>query len=134
VTEKQRFHVGDVDDFPEGRMEVRDVGGRSLGIVNSAGQIYAIQNLCPHQLAEICRGTLGGTFLPSEQGEWIYGMDGLVVRCPRHAWEFDIRTGETVCGIDKRRLATYPVSVEDGRVYVTMRPRKAAVAPVEAGA
>ena len=130
MSEKQALLVGSVDDFPEGTITTREVGGRSIGLINTGGTIYAIQNLCPHQLAEICKGTLGGTFLPSEQGEWIYGLEGLVVRCPRHAWEFDIRTGETVCGVDKRRLATFPVSVEDGQVYVTMRPRKAAAGAV----
>ena len=50
------------------------------------------------------------------------GLDGYVARCPRHGWEFDIRTGETLFGIDKRRRArTFHVSVDSDDVVVELR-------------
>jgi nitrite reductase/ring-hydroxylating ferredoxin subunit len=111
-----------VEDFPLGASRIVEVEGRQIGVFNSGGQFYAINNACPHALAPICLGRLTGTMLPSAPGEdYVWGMDGLVLRCIWHGWEFDIRTGETVMGTDRRRLLTFPVEVEDGHVWVTIR-------------
>lgn len=117
------FDVGHVTEFPDGTRKLLDVGGRSLGVYRTHGKFYAIQNLCPHALAPIAFGELQGTMLPSDYGEFEYGLEGLVLRCIWHGWEFDIRSGETVCGTDRRRLVTFPVVVEDDRVIVTLRPK-----------
>src|SRR5260370_21851540 len=109
---KKQFTVGPLSDFPPGECRILDIAGKSIGIYNRDGELYAVRNLCPHKLAPICYGSIGGTFLPSKQGEWVYGLDGLVLRCIAHGWEFDISTGESVLNIDKRRLATYPVRGE----------------------
>ena len=118
------FVVGDVADFEPGDKVIVEIGGRSVGVFRTGDEFYAAQNMCPHALAPICLSNLSGTALPSEPGEWKYGMDGLVLRCPWHAWEFDIRTGEALSGTDRRRVATFPVKVEDGKVIVTMRPKR----------
>lgn len=132
MSDVELIDVGSVDDFPLGQMTTVEAGGRQVVIVRREDDVYAFQNLCPHHLAEIAKGTLSGTFLPSDRGEWIYGLDGLVVRCPRHAWEFDIRSGETVCGTDRRRLVTFPAAIEDGRVVVSMRVRRRRERPLAA--
>ena len=123
---KKQFVVGPVGDFPPDKCRIVDVAEVSVGIYNRQGTFFAVRNLCPHKLAPICHGTIGGTFLPSEQGEWIYGLDGYVLRCVAHAWEFDIRTGESVFMADRRRLKTYPVTIENGQLLLTMRVTSAA--------
>jgi nitrite reductase/ring-hydroxylating ferredoxin subunit len=51
--------------------------------------------------------------MPSKVYEYIYGLDGCILRCPWHGWEFDLRTGEHV--VDPRnRLKGVPV--ETGRL------------------
>ena len=132
MSPQELVDVGAADDFPPGKMHTVQAAGRPLVIVRHEDAIYAFQNLCPHHLAELAKGTLSGTFLPSDQGEWIYGLEGLVVRCPRHAWEFDIRTGQTVCGTDRRRLVTFPATIEDGRVLVVVPVRRRRDAPLAA--
>jgi nitrite reductase/ring-hydroxylating ferredoxin subunit len=87
-----------------------------------------VQNVCPHALGPICRGTFGGTFLPSEPGEWTAGLENRVIRCPRHRFEFDITTGESVMGTIKQKLVTFLVSIDGEEVRVSMRPRPSAVA------
>ena len=122
---RSTFDVGHVDEFVLGQSKIVEIGGRSVAVFNSNGTFYAVQNLCPHALAPIGHGVLTGTFLPTAPGgELEYGLEGLVLRCVNHGWEFDIRTGETVCGIDRRRLATFPVAVEDDRVKVTLKVRQ----------
>lgn len=119
------FVVGRIEEFPPGR-RIIDVAGRSVGIFNVEGALYAVANLCPHALAPICRGSLGDTFMPAARGDWVPARRGHILRCPYHRWEFDITTGESAMGVDRRRLLTFPVRVSDGSVVVTLRPRRAA--------
>jgi nitrite reductase (NADH) small subunit len=122
--ERHAYDIGAVDEFPPGSRKILDVGKRSVAVYNSGDALYAVQNICPHALAPIGRGALSGTMLPSTYGDFEWGMEGLVLRCIWHGWEFDVRTGETVCGTDRRRLVTFPITVEDGRIIVTLRPRR----------
>jgi nitrite reductase (NADH) small subunit len=120
------IRIGPASDIAPGAKRIVDVGGRSLGIYHSrTGDFFAVLNVCPHALAPICVSDLGGTMLPSEPGEYVFGMDGFVLKCPWHAWEFDVRTGDALFGTDRRRLATFPVRVEDGELIVTIQSRKA---------
>ena len=116
----QDFTVGSSSDFPPGSCRIVEAGGKSIGIYNVDGSFYAVLNVCPHKLAPVCHGTIGGTFLPSKQGEWIYGHEGYILRCVAHSWEFDIRTGEPVLRPGPGRLATYPVHVVGDVVVVTL--------------
>jgi len=129
---KEHFVVGPMDSFPAGSHPIIEVGGRSIGVYNVDGNFYAIQNICPHALAPICMAHVSGTYVPSAPGELIYGMEGRVLRCPWHGWEYDIATGEALFGMDRRRLATYPVSIVNDHVVVTMRPRGRVVSEHEA--
>ncbi|MER5671053.1 Rieske (2Fe-2S) protein [Pseudonocardia alni] len=126
---REQFVVGTIDDFPPGSHPIIEVGGREVGIYNVDGKLYAIHNVCAHALAPICHGRVGGTWLPSEPGTFDWGMEGRVLRCVAHGWEYDIATGESVANVDKRRIRTFPVEVEDGKVIVTMRPLRRASGP-----
>jgi len=106
-------------DLPPGKRVLLDVGGRSIGVFNVEGRLFALRNSCPHQGAELCAGTLGGTMVPSQPLTYEYALQGLVLRCPWHGWEFDLETGEKLFDPRSRaRVKTYPVTVEDGVVVV----------------
>ena len=109
--------VGIVEDFPPGERCIVTVAQRSIGIFNVKGTYYAVKNVCIHNQAPVCLGEVDGAYLPSAPDEYIWGMEGQVLRCPWHGWEFDIATG---CSLFDRqtRLTTYPVSVEDGRILI----------------
>ena len=73
----------------------------------------------PHQVTPLCLGSVTGTTLPSKPGEYVWGMDGQVLRCPWHGWEFDLNTGGGLYDPYRHeRVATYDVKVEDGEVVV----------------
>lgn len=119
-----RHPVGSIEDFPSGTVQVREVGRLSIGVVNSEGELYAVLNVCPHAKAPVCEGSLTGTMLPSAPGEAIWGRKGLILRCPWHGYEFDLGDGgRGVFTSFKARLRMFPVSVEDGTVYVETRSR-----------
>jgi nitrite reductase/ring-hydroxylating ferredoxin subunit len=112
--------VGAASEFPLGSKRILDVSGRSIGLFNVGGELHAVLNSCPHALAPICLADLGGTWLPSRPGDIQYGLEGRVLRCIWHGWEFDIQTGRTVAASDRRRLSKFPVRVLGGRVLVTV--------------
>jgi len=116
--------IGPESDFPEGTHRIMEVGGRSIGIYRSNGTLYAVQNVCAHALAPICVSPLTGTYLPSEPDVFTYGMEGLVLRCPWHTWEFDVRDGKSLFTGDQRRLKTFPIRVQDGSVVISLRVRR----------
>lgn len=106
-----------LDDLPPGERRSVDVRGRSVCVLNVDGQLYAVRNVCPHQGASLCRGTLGATMLPSRPLEYMVGFENLVLRCPWHGWEFRIDTGVSLFD-PKIRVKVYPVAVEDGNVVI----------------
>ncbi len=107
------------DELPPGARRIVEADGRSIGVFNVDGDLFALRNICPHQGAALCLGTVRGTMIPSDPYEYVYGHEGRVLRCPWHGWEFDLETGEKLFDVSERaRVKTYPASVEAGRVGV----------------
>ena len=113
------YHVGHISEIPDRKAVIVAAGAKSIGVFKVDDRLFAVKNVCPHRQAPLCRGTLGGTMLPtSKPGEFEYGLDGRVLKCPWHGWEFDLATGECLFGVSDRRVKVYPVEVRDGQVYV----------------
>lgn len=116
---KQRHVACAAAEVPPGERRVVEVAGRSIGIFNVAGDFYALHNGCPHKGGPLCEGRISGTTLPSDDYTFEYGRDGEILRCAWHGWEFEIATGRALA--DPRvRARSYPVTVEDGNVLVTV--------------
>ncbi len=91
-----------LDDLWEGDMEVFDVGGTDVLLVHVEGEgVHAIQSNCPHQEVELADGDL----------------EGKVLTCCMHLWEFDVVTGKGV-NPGHAEVAKYPVKVEGEDVFV----------------
>jgi len=120
--ELERHDVGAEDDFAPDVFRIFQLGRLSVGVVHTESGWYAIRNRCPHMLAPLCRGPVTGTMLPADPDEMHWGLPGRVVRCPWHGWEYDLETGKSVFGTSRTKVATYPVTVENGRVSVALPP------------
>jgi nitrite reductase/ring-hydroxylating ferredoxin subunit len=96
-----RVKLGSRDEVPIGEGRVFEVPGRVLAVFNVDGRFYAIDNECPHR---------GG---PLGEGD----LDGTAVRCPWHAWRWDVTTGANVNN-PAVKIACFPVTVEDGTIVV----------------
>jgi nitrite reductase/ring-hydroxylating ferredoxin subunit len=117
--QKQRYVVANTDEFPVGARKILKVGAREIGVFHTSAGLFAVRNSCPHQAAPLCLGTVTGTTLPSIPGEYVWGMEGQVLRCPWHGWEFDLQTGLGLYDPYKHeRVATYEVKVENGEVVL----------------
>ena len=92
-----------LDELPEGALlEVVD-GPNRYALCNVAGDVRAIHGVCPHH---------GG---PLGQGS----LEGPIVTCPWHAWEFDSSTGACTF-IPDLRIPTYPVRIQSGDILVDL--------------
>ncbi len=120
----RRVVVGKVREIPQGgrKLVVPFRGRAGIGVFNVNGTLYALRNICPHNLGPLCTGHVSGRFVasgpPSSSGATLtMDRDGEILRCPWHNWAFDITDGSCL-GDSGLRVKTYPVSVEDGDVVV----------------
>jgi nitrite reductase/ring-hydroxylating ferredoxin subunit len=101
-----------VSELPSGERKIVDFEGRSIGVFNINNSYYALKNVCPHYKVPLCEGAITGMPLPSAPGEFIWGREGEIIRCPWHGWEFDITTGGSIFNPHKCRVKSYEVTVE----------------------
>src|SRR5207248_6268422 len=90
-----KYVVATVDEIPPGGRKIVDVGGRSVGVFNVAGEFFAVLNRCPHQGGPLCLGHTHGFLRSAGVGEYHYSRPGEILRCPWHGWEYDLRTGQS---------------------------------------
>lgn len=113
-----RHVVCQLADLPPGKRIITTIKGRSIGVLHTRHGLFAIRNVCPHQGAELGRGTVANTMLPSEPQQYVAGAEDAILRCPWHGWEFSLDTGRSIFDPDNVRVKAYPVAVEDGAVVV----------------
>jgi nitrite reductase (NADH) small subunit len=109
-----------IDELPPGTRRIIEIDGRSIGVFNVGGELYALRNSCPHKGAPLCEGTVGGTMLPSEPPTYVYGLEDRLLRCPWHGWEIDLETGRPVLNDAPGRVRTYKVAVHGDQVVVEL--------------
>ena len=109
-----RHVVAAAADIPPGDRRIVTVQGREVGVFNLGGEFFALLNRCPHQGGALCRGQQVGMVTSTEPGRFDYSRPGEMLRCPWHAWEFDIRTGQSWCDPDDLRVRRFAVHVEPG--------------------
>jgi nitrite reductase/ring-hydroxylating ferredoxin subunit len=90
-------------DLQEGKMKLATIEGTPVLFIKQQGQIFAIDNRCPHQGC----GFSGGT------------LDGLVIICPCHDWRFSLKTGEYE-EESAIKLTTFEWKVESGKIWVKL--------------
>jgi len=90
-------------EIKPGESATIDHDGREFVVFNIAGRFYTLPNLCPH---------IGG---PLAGG----AVNGHVVICPWHGWQFDITTGQ--CLTHDRDVASYPTAI-DGEWVIAELP------------
>jgi nitrite reductase/ring-hydroxylating ferredoxin subunit len=95
--------VGKLSDLAAGSGKVVDVNGKAVALFNVGGTIYAIDNTCRHRGGPLGEGSL----------------DGNVVTCPWHMWEYDVTTGEFTANREIK-VASYAVQVEGDEIKVAV--------------
>lgn len=108
---RTRIELCSAAELPPGSRTIVELDRREIGVFNVDGELYAIDNVCPHQLAPLCKGQLTGEVTAPAVGEYELTRQGKILRCPWHGWKFDIETGESVFN-PHLRTGTYDVILE----------------------
>ena len=93
--------VLNVADLQPGECRAVEVEGRQVALFNVDGAVHALSNTCPHR---------GG---PLGEGD----LDGKLVTCPWHSWEFDVTSGQCVNN-PSATVPCYAVKIEGDTVLV----------------
>lgn len=103
------FAACHISDVPKNGGVCVKMGNEQVALFHFArrGEWYATQNECPHrkQMA-LSRGMIGTQ------------EDQPKVACPFHKKTFSLDTGKCLSDDECGSLKTYPVKVEDGKIYI----------------
>ena len=107
------------EELTPGTRQVVKLDQKALLLLNESGNIYAIDNICPHLKLPLKKGKITA--------------DGSIV-CPWHRSEFDLETGNVknwcpfppvvgnVLGkiSTEKTLGIFPTRIEDGQILVDL--------------
>jgi nitrite reductase/ring-hydroxylating ferredoxin subunit len=95
------LRVASLKEIRIGKGKALTVQGREVAIFRIGDEVFAFENLCPHQhVPVLAEGSLEGT----------------VLTCPMHGWRFDITDGS--CVHASGRLKTFAVELRGDDVYI----------------
>ena len=96
-----RTKVLDLAALPDGGVELVVVDGLDVALFRRGDEVFAIGNECAHKGGNLCDGR----------------VEGDIVTCPLHGWEFDLRSGACMT-IPGESVPRFAVSVGDGAIYL----------------
>lgn len=104
------IEIAKLDDIPPLGARVLETDTLRIALFRTAGdQVFALKDACPHRQGPLSQGIVHGT----------------TVTCPLHNWKIDLASGEAL-GPDEGCTHSFPVKLEEGRIYLGMLPQQAA--------
>jgi p-cumate 2,3-dioxygenase ferredoxin component len=101
---KGRLRVCGVGDVESNAMiSVSIEGLPRLAVYRVGDQFFCTQDMCTHGAASL-----------SDEGD----LNGFIIECTWHDGKFDVRTGEPCALPCTEALRAFPVTVEDGEVFI----------------
>ena len=97
----QFVKVATTDEIPSGTGKLVQINHLEIAVFNVAGRFYASGAVCPHEGGPLQDGTL----------------DGEIVICPWHGFDFDLKSGGCLVDSDLS-IPTYPVKVEGNAIFI----------------
>lgn len=88
-------------EVPPGTVRELQVEGKAIAMANFEGKIYAINNTCLHRGGPLGQGLL----------------EGKVVTCPWHGWQYEVTSGRAVQN-PAAAVDCYPTEVRGEDVFV----------------
>ncbi len=96
-----------LDNLQPGASDFFAVGDLQVAVFREADAVFALDNICPHRGAPLHEGFI---------------RDGYVT-CPWHQWQFQLKDGFCL-NIPKMKVASFPVEVRDGAIWVDVPEKK----------
>lgn len=79
------------------------VGDRIVAVFHIDGEFHAVDGICAHAGGPVAEGPL----------------NGCIVTCPWHGWQYDVTTG-AMCLNDQIRLQSFPLRVDGDSLLVDL--------------
>jgi 3-phenylpropionate/trans-cinnamate dioxygenase ferredoxin subunit len=99
--------VGVVGDVAKGTVLAVELDGVEIAVVHADdGHFYAVRDQCSHAAVALSEGE----------------VDGCTLECWLHGSRFDLRTGEPTGLPATESVATFPVEIRDGAIYLSITP------------
>ena len=99
--------VGPAADLAKGAVTTAEIAGVEVAVVHADDdQFYAVRDECSHAAVALSEGE----------------VDGCTLECWLHGSRFDLRTGEPSGLPATEPVATFPVEIRDGDIYVSSTP------------
>ena len=99
-----QVEITPIDALPDGRGVLVEVGDDRIALFRIGETVHAIGDRCSHAEASLAEGDL-------------FDRE---VECPMHGSPFDLETGQPGALPATTPVPVYPVTVEDGIVYLTI--------------
>lgn len=96
--------VAELESLPRDRGRCVRIDGIEIGLFRVGEAVHAMENRCPHAGDPLSEGDL----------------DGPVIVCPSHGWDFDVRTGHRPGDGDGFPIPCFAVRIADGHVEVDL--------------
>ncbi|MGD2082690.1 MAG: non-heme iron oxygenase ferredoxin subunit [Chromatiales bacterium] len=94
--------AAEASELAPGQMKTLELEGRRILLANAGGSYYAVDEMCSHEDYSLALGCIKGR----------------LIKCSLHGSYFDLATGEPTEEPASEPIRTYPVRVEDGRVWI----------------
>lgn len=91
------------DILPGGRLSV-EIDETPALLLRAGDEFYCLDDVCTHDGQPLTDGP----------------FDGRQITCPRHGAKFDVRTGKPTCMPATSPIRVYPVTVQDGAIFVSV--------------
>jgi nitrite reductase/ring-hydroxylating ferredoxin subunit len=105
MAQRDTVPVADLDDLRESGRLVASADGHSIALFHHDGEVYAVDNRCPHMGFPLSDGT----------------VDDGILTCHWHHARFELACGDTF-DIFADDVQTYPTEIRDGTVRVDPDP------------
>jgi nitrite reductase (NADH) small subunit len=92
-----------VSELALGAIGEFQVEGKAVALANVGGTIYAINNTCLHRGGPLGEGTL----------------EGKIVTCPWHGWQFDVTNGKEIQN-PAQGVACYKTELRGEEIFVDL--------------
>ncbi len=95
--------VASLSELEKGASKTVQPSGKAVALLNVDGTMYALDNTCPHRGGPLGEGTL----------------EGGIVTCAWHMWQYSVRTGEHLTN-NSIKVAAHPLQAAGNGIKVVV--------------
>jgi 3-phenylpropionate/trans-cinnamate dioxygenase ferredoxin subunit len=100
-------------DVPEDEAVAVTLGDQEIAVARNGEEVYAVEDMCSHAAVALSEGE----------------VEECTLECWLHGSKFDLRTGKPTGLPATEPVATFPVEVRDGDIYVDITTTLNGVTP-----